>query len=151
MAVRSLPFALCRPRYASCCTRICAFMQSRTVRLSVHPSVRTSVRLSSLIIAGSRIAPLRFFVRQPPPATPVSIPSNNFSFQSCVCPSEIYTLHGNNDLKQITISKICSVLMAIIVLKFSHSYIKYLTSRVKLRQLEKGRFVTRLEGKARAR
>lgn len=53
MAVRRLPFALCRPRYASCCTRICAFMQSQTVRPStlVHPSARPSVRLSSPIIA----------------------------------------------------------------------------------------------------
>jgi len=56
MAVRRLPFALCRPRYASCCTRICAFMQSQTVRPStlVHPSARPSVRLSSPIIALAR-------------------------------------------------------------------------------------------------
>lgn len=70
MAVRRLPFALCRPRYASCCTRICAFMQSQTVRPStlVHPSARPSVRLSSPIIAlapftGLLLPLLHFFVR----------------------------------------------------------------------------------------
>lgn len=69
MAVRRLPFALCRPRYASCCTRICAFMQSQTVRPStlVHPSARPSVRLSSLVSdnRSRTVHPglLHFFVR----------------------------------------------------------------------------------------
>lgn len=42
------------PRYASCCTRICAFMQSQTgVHAPVDPSVHTSVILSILSVAFS--------------------------------------------------------------------------------------------------
>lgn len=85
----SLPFALCRPRYASCCTRICAFMQSQN-RRPVHsrPSIRPCVRITSLSLSPSHTlasdnrsrrvaAPLHFFAR--PSLNAVSIPRDTSS------------------------------------------------------------------------
>lgn len=95
MAVRRLPFALCRPRYASCCTRICAFMQSQTVRPStlIHPSARPSVRLSSLVSdnRSRTVHPglLHFFVRPAVRAAEYRFPGVQAGFKGIFGPAGI--------------------------------------------------------------
>lgn len=78
-------------------------IHAKSNRPSVHsrPSVRTSVRLSSPIIARQRCTAAAFFRSPPPtptprthPPPPYRFPGYNFSFQRCICPRDAAVYHG---------------------------------------------------------